>query len=54
MYRLSEAYPGRNILRIGTVDDFNLHETKLKPKRETYVVTANPAYTDPTVLRQIR
>ena len=37
MYRLSEAYPGRSILRIGTVDDFNLHETKLKPKRETYV-----------------
>lgn len=37
MYRLSEAYPGRSILRIGTVDDFSLHETKLKPKRETYV-----------------
>jgi hypothetical protein len=25
------------ILRIGTVDDFHLHETKLKPRRELYV-----------------
>ena len=37
MYRISEKYAGRSILRIGTVDDFNLHETKLKPKAEIYV-----------------
>jgi hypothetical protein len=37
MYRVGEAFPGRNFLRIGTVDDFHLHETKLKPKRESYV-----------------
>jgi hypothetical protein len=37
MYRLSEAFPGRSFLRIGTVDDFHLHETKLKPTRESHV-----------------
>lgn len=37
MYRVSEGYPGRSILRIGTVDDFSLHVTKLKPRRETHV-----------------
>lgn len=36
MYRVGEAYPGSSILRIGTVDDFNLHETKLKPRVEQY------------------
>ena len=24
-------------MRIGTVDDFSLHETKLKPRIETYI-----------------
>ncbi|KJZ78672.1 hypothetical protein HIM_02063 [Hirsutella minnesotensis 3608] len=37
MYRVGEAFPGKSILRIGTVDDFNLHETKLRPQREIYV-----------------
>ncbi|KAF8848180.1 hypothetical protein BDZ45DRAFT_681388 [Acephala macrosclerotiorum] len=37
MYRVNAARPGRSILRIGTVDDFNLHETKLKPMGEIYV-----------------
>lgn len=37
MYRVGEAYPGRSILRIGTVDDFSLHETKLRPRVEQYV-----------------
>lgn len=32
MYRVGERFPGKSILRIGTVDDFSLHETKLKPK----------------------
>lgn len=36
MYRVGEAFPGHSILRIGTVDDFNLHETKLKPRIEQY------------------
>jgi hypothetical protein len=36
MYRVGEQFPGRSIMRIGTVDDFNLHETKLKPKKEIY------------------
>jgi hypothetical protein len=37
MYRVSSGYPGISILRIGTVDDFSLHETKLKPKVEQSV-----------------
>ncbi|KAI9044686.1 GFA family protein [Aspergillus affinis] len=36
MYRVSNAFPGHSILRTGTVDDFNLHETKLKPRFEVY------------------
>ena len=37
MYRRSSGFPGESILRIGTVDDFNLHETKLRPKREQFI-----------------
>lgn len=37
MYRVGEAFPGKSMLRVGTVDDFHLHETKLKPRREIYV-----------------
>ena len=36
MYRISEVFPGHSILRTGTVDDFTLHETKLKPRVEVY------------------
>ena len=36
MYRVSSAFPGQSILRIGTVDDFHLHETKLRPKVEQF------------------
>lgn len=36
MYRISERFPGHVILRTGTVDDFTLHETKLKPRVEQY------------------
>lgn len=36
MYRISEVFPGHSILRTGTVDDFTLHETKLKPRVELY------------------
>ncbi|KAJ7179775.1 Mss4-like protein [Mycena filopes] len=37
MYRVSSGGPGKSILRVGTVDDFSLHETKLKPRVEQYV-----------------
>lgn len=36
MYRISSAYPGLLVARLGTVDDFNLHETLLRPKVEGY------------------
>ncbi|KAL8829104.1 MAG: hypothetical protein Q9191_002207 [Dirinaria sp. TL-2023a] len=36
MYRVGSAYPGKSILRIGTVDDFHLHETKLRPRVEQF------------------
>ncbi|KAJ8071117.1 hypothetical protein OCU04_001458 [Sclerotinia nivalis] len=36
MYRVSSGYPGMSILRIGTVDDFHLHETRLRPKMEAF------------------
>lgn len=37
MYRVGTGFPGMRILRIGTVDDFNLAETKLKPRIEQFV-----------------
>ena len=37
MYRVGEGFPGQSILRIGTVDNFALHETKLRPKKELFV-----------------
>lgn len=37
MYRVGEAFPGMSILRVGTVDDFNLHDTKLKPHVEQFI-----------------
>jgi len=37
MYRVGSAWPGQYIMRIGTVDDFNLHDTVLKPKQELFV-----------------
>lgn len=36
MWRASSGYPGKSIMRIGTIDDFKLHETKLKPRVEQY------------------
>ena len=36
MYRVGTAYPGASILRIGAVDDFSLHETKLRPRVEQF------------------
>jgi hypothetical protein len=37
MYRVGERFPGTKILRIGTVDDFSLHETRLKPALELFI-----------------
>jgi hypothetical protein len=36
MYRVGSAFPGQSILRIGTVDDFSLHETRLRPRVEQF------------------
>lgn len=36
MYRVSSGFPGKKIMRIGTVDDFKLHEEALKPRVEQY------------------
>ncbi|KAI8676311.1 CENP-V/GFA domain-containing protein [Fusarium sp. Ph1] len=36
MYRRAEGYPGASILRTGTVDDFKLAETVLRPTVEQY------------------
>lgn len=36
MYRVGESWPGMSILRVGTVDDFTLHETKLRPQFEQF------------------
>jgi hypothetical protein len=36
MYRTSEVFLGHSLLRTGTVDDFSLHETKLKPRFEAF------------------
>ena len=37
MYRVSSGFPGYSILRIGTVDDFSLHDTALKPTVEQFI-----------------
>lgn len=37
MYRQSSGYPGTSFLRIGSVDDFNLQETKLRPQMELFI-----------------
>ncbi|KAF2015134.1 hypothetical protein BU24DRAFT_348105 [Aaosphaeria arxii CBS 175.79] len=36
MYRVAERFPGHSLLRLGTVDDFNLVETKLRPRTEAF------------------
>lgn len=37
MYRCGTGFPGMNILKIGTVEDFNFHETNLQPRVESFV-----------------
>lgn len=36
LFRISSGAPGNKIMRIGTIDDFNLQESKLKPRIEQY------------------
>ncbi|KAJ7628858.1 Mss4-like protein [Roridomyces roridus] len=36
MYRVGLGFPGMSILRLGTVDDFTLMETKLRPRVEQF------------------
>ncbi|KAK4954927.1 hypothetical protein LTR10_007119 [Elasticomyces elasticus] len=36
MYRRSSGFPGMTVPRIGTVDNLELHSTKLKPKIEQF------------------
>lgn len=47
MFRVSSGFPGTTILRLGQVDDFKLHEGRLKPRTETFakdrVAWAKPA-----------
>ena len=37
MYRVSSGLPDHSILRVGTIDDYALQETKMKPWREQFV-----------------
>ncbi|CAI6302695.1 unnamed protein product [Periconia digitata] len=37
MYRKGARFPGLSILRTGTVDDFSLAETKLRPQVEQFI-----------------
>jgi hypothetical protein len=37
MYRAGARFPGMKILRTGTVDDFSLAETKLRPQVEQFI-----------------
>ncbi|KII86864.1 hypothetical protein PLICRDRAFT_143402 [Plicaturopsis crispa FD-325 SS-3] len=36
MYRTGQGFPGMTVMRLGTVDDFHLHETKLVPRVEQF------------------
>jgi hypothetical protein len=37
MYRRSSGFPGLSFCRIGTIDDFDLHETNLRPQAEQFI-----------------
>lgn len=39
MYRISSGVPTQSILRIGTIDDFNLFEEKLKPRMQQFLAS---------------
>lgn len=46
MYRVGAAFPGVSILRVGSVDDFSLHETRLRPTVEQFTKD-RPAWKKP-------
>lgn len=37
MYRIGTGFPGKVIMRVGTVDDFNMMEGLMKPEVEQFV-----------------
>jgi hypothetical protein len=37
MWRQGAAFPGTKFMRVGTVDDENLHQTVLRPQKEYFV-----------------
>jgi len=37
MYRAGDGFLGMSALRVGTVDDFNVQETVLRPRMEIFV-----------------
>lgn len=45
MNRKSSGFPNKSFLRTGTVDDFNLMETVLRPQNEIYVKDRNKWFT---------
>jgi hypothetical protein len=49
MYRVGVRFPGWKILRVGTVDDFNVQETKLKPTFEQFVKDRVGWFTGPQI-----
>lgn len=54
MYRVSSGFPGLRFLRIGTVDDFTLHETKLRPQVEQFIETRVDWYRGAEGVPQVR
>lgn len=48
MYRVGVAFPGMSILRLGSVDDFSLHEGKLRPTMEQFTKD-RVSWKEPTV-----
>ncbi|KAH6621898.1 Mss4-like protein [Boeremia exigua] len=53
LYRRSSGYPDASIPRIGTIDDFHLHETKFKPRVETFAKDRCAWVQPPTVQERI-
>lgn len=54
MYRVSTGFPGNSIMRIGTIDDFHLHETKIKPRVEQFCKTRVSWLTGAVGVKQVQ
>ena len=37
MFRVSSGFPGISIMRVGSIDDFHLQETKIRPRIEQFI-----------------